>query len=400
MNASHPIFATALAAQFLLPSSHTIAGTNPSSAPAKEPVTQPAPSSPLWEITVRPYGWLAGVEGETGVKGYTVATDVGFDQILENLDMVVAMQFEVKRDRWSFLFDGLYLKLSGESETPGRLLQSAGVELEQLMIEAAIGFRLWDGPRGFVDVLAGARYLRLESELTFTLDDQGVASLSEDISQLAVSRISEAVRDAVRGVTAEAKPRITQQISQSVTSLVHSRVASELADHPNLPELGRILRRTDGPLNDAVRELVAARLQSTQAAGNETVAALKARAQQKAEQAITRAEKKLASRIEDTIREAVPESVSGSKDWIDPFVGLRGRYNFTDRLYAVGRADIGGFSIGSELSWQLYGALGWQFTPRSFVEVGYRYLDVDYSDDGFTYDMAMGGAFIGFGMTF
>jgi hypothetical protein len=80
--------------------------------------------------------------------------------------------------------------------------------------------------------------------------------------------------------------------------------------------------------------------------------------------------------------------------------GVRGRYNFTDRFYIVGRADIGGFGVGSDLAWQLYGALGWHLTPHTTVELGYRYLYMDYTRGGFVYDLATHGAFVGMGFTF
>jgi hypothetical protein len=81
-------------------------------------------------------------------------------------------------------------------------------------------------------------------------------------------------------------------------------------------------------------------------------------------------------------------------------VGVRGRYNLTDRLYLVGRADIGGFGVGSDLTWQLYGALGWHLSPHTTVELGYRYLYADYTSGAFVWDMSTAGAFVGMEFTF
>ena len=41
-------------------------------------------------------------------------------------------------------------------------------------------------------------------------------------------------------------------------------------------------------------------------------------------------------------------SQSGSKEWIDPFVGLRTRIQLSKNLMLVLRGDIGGFSVGSQ----------------------------------------------------
>jgi hypothetical protein len=55
---------------------------------------------------------------------------------------------------------------------------------------------------------------------------------------------------------------------------------------------------------------------------------------------------------------ALSKSFSLYANWFDPFIGLRGRYNLTKALYLTGEAVIGGFGVGSEISWQMYAALG------------------------------------------
>jgi hypothetical protein len=71
---------------------------------------------------------------------------------------------------------------------------------------------------------------------------------------------------------------------------------------------------------------------------------------------------------------------------------MRGRYNFNDRFYAVAKADIGGFGVGSELTWQAYGGLGWQVNRSLSTEIGYRYMDIDYDGGhGAKYNLAMSG---------
>ncbi len=39
--------------------------------------------------------------------------------------------------------------------------------------------------------------------------------------------------------------------------------------------------------------------------------------------------------------------------------------------------------------------LGYQWTPAIGTMIGYRYLDVDYENDGFLYDIAQGSPVIG-----
>ena len=42
------------------------------------------------------------------------------------------------------------------------------------------------------------------------------------------------------------------------------------------------------------------------------------------------------------------QSFSLYEDWFDPFIGVRGRYNFYKPFYLTAEGDVGGFGIGSE----------------------------------------------------
>lgn len=143
------------------------------------------------------------------------------------------------------------------------------------------------------------------------------------------------------------------------------------------------------------KELIAANKALAEAVIQERVTAAVSAARKKAQQAVARARKQLASVIESAIRDAVPQEVSGNKSWVDPFIGFRGRFNVTDKMYVVGRGDIGGFGVGSELACNLVGAIGYQWNKKFSTEIGYRYLAIDYCKDGFVYDTDTAGAFVG-----
>ena len=91
---------------------------------------------------------------------------------------------------------------------------------------------------------------------------------------------------------------------------------------------------------------------------------------------------------------------SKGTDWADPIVGLRGQWNLNDKWYLAGKGDIGGFGVSSDLTWELQGTVGYNFTPCFSTEIGYRYFDTDYNDGGFTYDVAQAGLLVNFNFTF
>ena len=367
-----------------------VAGTGGKTvAPAAE-LTAP-PLNP-WSVTVTPYGWLAGMEGTVGVKGYTAETSVGIDQILDNLDMTAMMNVELQRGRWGGWMDGLYLKMSAGADTPGPLLSSVDVSVEQIAAEAAVFYRLWEGEKGFVDVYAGARYMSVGSDLRMNVTDAGIREAADALSRRAVERIGAELRNRADGelggkVAAAATARAVQAIKDFLGGRERPVAAAGLlaGGGPG----GDGLVGESGPVREALRAYADAR-----------VAAAKAGVSSRVDAAVARAEKRLAKAIERRLHDALPAEVSGRKDWVDPFVGVRGRYQLSPKFYVAGKADIGGFGVSSELVWQVYGGVGWQMSKRTALELGYKYFAIDYSDGGFTYDVANSGVMTAFSIKF
>jgi hypothetical protein len=94
--------------------------------------------------------------------------------------------------------------------------------------------------------------------------------------------------------------------------------------------------------------------------------------------------------------------VDDSKNWVDPVIGLRGKIPLSPRFFLTAKGDLGGFGVGSHFTWQLFGGVGANLGKSMALILGYRYLDVDYSDSssGFLFDMAIKGPVIGFGFRF
>ena len=73
---------------------------------------------------------------------------------------------------------------------------------------------------------------------------------------------------------------------------------------------------------------------------------------------------------------------SGTLDWVDPFVGFRVRHEFAPGSELQFLGDIGGFGVGSDLTWQLFAGYGFDFWQSNLHGViGYRALAVDYTND-------------------
>jgi hypothetical protein len=72
---------------------------------------------------------------------------------------------------------------------------------------------------------------------------------------------------------------------------------------------------------------------------------------------------------------------SGDMEWVDPVVGLRVRHQFSPGQELQLRGDIGGFGVGSDFSWQLFGGYSCQLGDSWSGVIGYRALSVDFSEE-------------------
>jgi opacity protein-like surface antigen len=91
---------------------------------------------------------------------------------------------------------------------------------------------------------------------------------------------------------------------------------------------------------------------------------------------------------------------SGSGDWVDPYVGARVRYALNDRWSLTGYGDIGGFGLGSDITWQVSAGATYDFSKSVSGVFGYRIFYADYDKSGFLYDMKSEGLYAGASIRF
>jgi opacity protein-like surface antigen len=119
----------------------------------------------------------------------------------------------------------------------------------------------------------------------------------------------------------------------------------------------------------------------------------------------------------------IPRSlrVSGSKDWVDPVVGMAGKVHLWKPISLWAKGDIGGFDANSDSvfklgrvgrrpaivpasssdwSYQVQGGLEFQVTRWLWSDVGWRYLKYDYTSGGFTNKTELNGPYVETGVNF
>ena len=80
-----------------------------------------------------------------------------------------------------------------------------------------------------------------------------------------------------------------------------------------------------------------------------------------------------------------------SEDWFDPVIGLDVTFADLGRLTIGGRADIGGFGVGSDFVWSVSARASFELTPNISIFGGYHLLDYDYSDGSGSGKFALDG---------
>jgi hypothetical protein len=94
------------------------------------------------------------------------------------------------------------------------------------------------------------------------------------------------------------------------------------------------------------------------------------------------------------------QTQSSSTSWVDPVIAARGIVRLNDRLSLTAYGDVGGFGVGSELTWQVFATLDYQVTPSVSVSGGFRWIHIDYDKGSSDISLDMAGPIIGASIRF
>jgi hypothetical protein len=92
------------------------------------------------------------------------------------------------------------------------------------------------------------------------------------------------------------------------------------------------------------------------------------------------------------------QQVDASRTWVDAVAGLRFKAHLAPKVFVVGKFDLGGG--GAKFTFQLFGGLGYEVTPKVALMFGYRDLDINYHRDNFVYDTSQRGPILGVAFRF
>jgi hypothetical protein len=294
-----------------------------------------------WHFNIGFPGWLAFISGDIGLHGFTSNPKIDFGQIITHVAGIASISADVRKGRWGVYGDLLYMSVSEGIYSDG-LVKKANLTLDQYIADGEVYYRVWESPRGWLDLRAGARYTN-----SFTRLELG--SADNKINQAAAAFVT-AVNEDLRGL---------------LDRLIHGALDPNRPDIP-FPPLGedeklRILKLIRHARQDPMT------------------------AQQ---------------RIVSILQTQLNSGHGLTEYWTDPYIGVGGRYNLNKAFYLTGKVDVGGFDVGSIVTVQAYGGLGYQYNRNIYAELGFRYLYYDYDSGGYLYKVSTYGPQVTAGIQF
>jgi len=275
-----------------------------------------------WHFNLGMPGWIAFVSGETGLQGVNTDFDLPFNKTIRQVTGIASFSADARYDRFGVYADILYLNLE-DSVYPSGLVSSTNLALSQYLVDAEVYYRVIEGPRGWLDLRAGARYTDLYSSLGLVGNGPAIEQAATDLVHAANGDLRELLDRLLHGALDDKNPPLPIPPLGFEEKIKLLQLIREARRHPETA------RR----------------------------------------------------RIIDVLNKQLNRTFSLTERWADPYIGIGGRYNLTKAFYVTGKVDVGGFDVGSDFTSQGYAALGCHVTRNIYSELGFRYLYDHYKDD-------------------
>lgn len=181
----------------------------PASASAQS--VQPAWQSGQWRFAASIYGWLPTIDQTINFPRDLGSSDIHLSKgdVLDHLKMTFQGSFEAHNGRWGLYTDLLYMDLGGSKsstrefsiggiELPASTTTDLSFDLKGLVWTLAGEYRVATDPAWTVDLLAGARLLKIKPTLNYSINgDLGPISIP---GRSGAKKVSESYWDGIVGL--------------------------------------------------------------------------------------------------------------------------------------------------------------------------------------------------------
>lgn len=378
-------------------------------------------SNDLW-ISVTPYLWAASVDANVSNKGITQNLDVGFRDILRDLDFAVMLHLEAGYRRLFFFGDYEYMNISSTVNIDEPLLTAADVPALLSSIPAndpSFG----SGPFAEALLRAQGDLERAKQDLRNQVQDvsrevqNALAQLTPDqreiLSRLATERLAPRISARVDEAIQEAQLRFSEREARVQAAVIASLAALQPGPELNSVEATMTLQIAEFGLGYRLLAWDLGRSSSEQQIFAGLDRPLLAPSSYKGlglEFDLLAGARYFNMEYDQTlaftpdkfmILPSVVES-DARYEWADAIIGGRIGLQLGKEWRVWCRGDAGGFQ-SSNNSWCVQGGVAW--APLSWLQLvaGYRALGIQYQESGagsFGFDGVIQGPFLGASFTF
>lgn len=122
-----------------------------------------------WQFMAEAYLWYASMEGESNTDG---EIQIDNNDLVDNLDFGFMATVGAQKDKWFFGVDTIYLDVSDNmSNTIGGVGVNGKVELSGWIVTPLVGYEMYRADKTNFNIVGGARYLYLSTDLTLGNSD-------------------------------------------------------------------------------------------------------------------------------------------------------------------------------------------------------------------------------------
>jgi len=172
---------------------------------------QPDADAGTWQFTAALYGWVPTIDGKVNFPNDKGSTDIHVNgaNVISHLKMTFQGSLDANNGRWGIFNDIVYVDVGGvKSQShdlsigdvgiPATATADLSLDLKSLIWTVAGEYRVASGPLWTVDLLGGARLLRMKPTLGYTISgDLGPVVIP---GRNGVKQVNEGVWDGIIGV--------------------------------------------------------------------------------------------------------------------------------------------------------------------------------------------------------
>ncbi len=116
-----------------------------------------------WTVSVTPYAWLAGLEGDTGVGQLQGSVDKSFSDLLDDLEFAAMLSVDANNGTFGIVGDMFFVGLEAGGQT---LLGELKSDVDQWILTAIPYYRVQCEHDVTVDLGIGVRYMDTDLKVT------------------------------------------------------------------------------------------------------------------------------------------------------------------------------------------------------------------------------------------